>query len=233
MLWAIHPYEATEGVVEASRKIFARECLSALKLAVRGSGWQKRENVLFRRLSDHFVSVELKAASNQPLSWIEVRIKPFELDPLLWQITETDSRDWPLFARAFFSASCRAPIFRKIDWNDAGVTPQGNVARLLAALDGVLSMIEELAMRSYADFVDAVDTFGDFTTTRALSLILEEREVEALTYSEECLRGHRKVRSKMNFLTDSGAQTRDVHELIIDWIRTGGTRLMQPDSEGD
>lgn len=233
MLWAIHPYDQPEDVSETVRKSFAKDSLSALKPAVRGSGWRKRENVLFRRLDNYFVSAEFKVASNREQSWVEIRIKPFELDTLLWQITKIDAHDWPLSARAFYAAMCPAPIFRKKLWDDAGLMPQSNATRLMDELDAVPAMIDKLASGPYSDFVAAVDKCGDFTMAQALSLVLEGREAEALVFAQDCADGLRTMRTKRSFVCEPGGPSRDVHELIAEWVRSVGTRMTRSTSEGE
>lgn len=215
----------------AVRKAFAKQCLSELKAVSRGSGWQKRENVLFRRLDQWFVSAELRAASNRQTSWLVLRVKPFEADTLLWRITRVDDDGWPLSARAFYAAKCPAPLIRKIVWDDAGHTPRDNAERALAELEVVPAITDSLASGSFSDFVAETDEHGDFTVARALSLVQEGREEEALVFAQDCAEGRRRVRTKINIVCEPGARSRDVHELIADWIRSHPPDTN--DSDGD
>ncbi len=217
------------GDVPAARTEFNKEVMACLKSAIKGSGWRKCDNRLYRQVGDWFAGAKFKMAADCQESGVDVEVKPMAFDDLMMEIAAVpEPRKMSLGLRLNAGARCAMPVMRSRWWSDAGLTPQANVGRLLQELSEVPLLIDGLKHKSYADFLsrhrEPFDRF-DYGPARIVSLICEGRTNEALAVAQVIV-GNPRPRSTTIRFTGQDGRSRRFEECAVDWLKA---RLENPE----
>lgn len=234
MLYVFPPFDNPDGIAEADRRQFANSCLKQLGLDIAKTGFKKRENVLFCRAGDFFASVTCTVASNRWESRVDIQIKPYDLDPLLWHITKLDTKGLPASARAFIGRQCQVPIWRRLTWNDKELNPSENCRKMFEAKGVIDQLIAGIANQSFADLIIAAEDLNVPRHTQVLALVLEQRfddaKVMVKKFLDEAVPGQGGT---IMISMSPDEKSRDVLEFILDWIESDDRRELVPNSNGE
>jgi hypothetical protein len=89
------------------RKSFEKLLLKELSQVIKGSGWRKNQNTIFRQKEGYFYVATFSVYLNDEVTKIEFSVKPMGIDPLFWEITGMrDNENQPLSFRAWAAFRC-------------------------------------------------------------------------------------------------------------------------------
>ena len=147
----------------------------AIKKRINGTAWRVSKGVLFRALDDWFVSAPAAVWVLRRKTQIELMCKPMALDPVFWEIVETESNStMPLSFRYHGAWTCSTPPLIEHELDER----HGDPARVA---DEALSWLDA-----------QVDQFKVWTTQTFLQLLQQHPRTNsylATIVSTMCLLG--------------------------------------------
>lgn len=119
-----------------ARRALNKSFLAALKSKSKGTPWKLSQGVLFRDFSGWFVSAPAAVWVGRSKTWVELFCKPMTLDPVFWEIVETESnQSMPLSFRHHGAWTCRTPSIAEFDIDEATGDPTVFASQALEWLD--------------------------------------------------------------------------------------------------
>jgi hypothetical protein len=163
------------------RRALNKAVEAELKKLAKGSGWRVCQGVLFREFKGWFISASPAVWLNKRKSTVRLNCKPMTLDPVFWEIVETESNvSMPLSFRYFGAWTCNTPGIVEHELREEGAAAIAIEA--ITWLDAQLvqfeswsldSFLQRLRQQSQGDsyFATVVTTLfltGDFDTGATL-----------------------------------------------------------------
>ena len=202
------------------RSEFEKQLLSALTPRLKKMSWKKNSCALYTATGDFYQDVFISVHRNSSQTIAELRFKPLNLDPILWDILDIpENRDRPLSFRTWGAFTCPGLPIYDANVEDAGDDPESVAENLLQLCADKGSLFQELlATDSFTNLVSAhpnQSERGAYAVTLVTSLIsrgdLERAYETASSYA--C-----GARISCANLISSG---KSFHQLAIDWLEAG------------
>ena len=166
------------------RRAQNKSFLAALKSQSKGTAWKMSQGVLFRDFSGWFVAAPAAVWVGRRKTQVELFCKPMAIDPIFWEIVETESNlTMPLSFRHHGAWTCRTPVVAELEideTSDAG--PIAFASQALAWLQAQVGTFQSwttehflMSLRQHArstSYLPAVITtmclLKDYSTAEAL-----------------------------------------------------------------
>lgn len=118
------------------RRALNKSFLAALKSKSKGTAWKMSQGVLFRDFSGWFVSAPAAVWVARRKTQVELFCKPMALDPIFWEIVETESNlTMPLSFRYHGAWTCRTPPVAELEIDETSADPTVFASQALVWLD--------------------------------------------------------------------------------------------------
>lgn len=206
------------------RKTFEKEFLAAIGPALKGTGWKKSGQRLFRELGGFFQEIDISVFLNDEKILVTQKIKPMALDLILWDILGiSENASEPLSFRSTGAFTCPGlPIYEELVGG-----PYCTVSHAVTAIRTIADGNEKLFQKvlSGADFSTLLAQHpnhserGAYAVTLVTSLINDGDRDAAANLASAYEAG--ELSSCMN-LSCEGVS---FHRLALDWLASG--RLLE------
>jgi len=111
---------------QKARRTLSKSVAAELRARAKGTGWKVSQGWLFREDSGWFVEVRPIVHLAQRNSWLELRAKPMSIDPIFWDITETqDAAKLPLSFRVFGAFTVTTPAIARAEITEGSLDAGG------------------------------------------------------------------------------------------------------------
>ncbi|RYG98314.1 MAG: hypothetical protein EON58_07500 [Alphaproteobacteria bacterium] len=203
--------------IAKQRRAFEKELFATIGPALRGTGWKKSGQIIFRQSGEFFQDIEISVFLNEQKIRVTQRIKPMTLDVILWNILGMpENARKPLSFRSDGAFTCLAlPI------DDALLdSPFDTVSDALVALKAIVDSSEKL--------YHSVLTETDFSTLLTQHTNQRERGAYAVTLVTSLINdGDRNAAADLATAYDSGELRScmnlscdgvSFHRLALDWL---------------
>jgi hypothetical protein len=118
--------KSLSGAEQKVRRVLSKAVARELRPRAKGTGWKISQGWLFREDGGWFVDVRPIVHLAQRATWLELRGKPMSIDPMLWDILETQSADnLPLSFRLFGAFTVRTPALTRIEIDEGSLDASG------------------------------------------------------------------------------------------------------------
>lgn len=199
------------------RRVFEKELLAALGSAVKGTGWKKSGQILFRESDGFFHEIRISVFLNDEKIRVTQQVKPMALDLILWDILGiSENAGEPLSFRATGAFTCSGlPIYEEL-LDGPDVTVSNAVIALRTIADNNKKLFQKVL-------------FGtNFSTLLAQHPNHRERGVYAVTLVTSLINdGHLDAAANLASAYESGelkscqdfsCQGVSFHRLALDWL---------------
>ena len=175
-----------------ARTDFEKECLSRLRVLLKGTGWRKRDNLVFGEFDGCYVQADILVHRNEPRTRFECSFKPMAVDPILWEISGTpECLDQPLSFRSCGIGGCVTYPLLVTDIEQAGATAHEVAAQVLACCSRALALLrDDFGNRPFSGLLAELQekgARGNVATSRIAALVAEGRTADARTDAEASL----------------------------------------------
>lgn len=199
---------------------FEKQLLAELSPRLKKTKWKKSSCALVNQAGAVYQDLLISVHRNSVVTTAELRFKPMELDPILWDVMDIpENRDKPLSFRTWGAFTCSGLPIYATQVESPGDTPS-MVAEKLAALchDKATLFMDVLSTSSFSALVAAHPNQverGAYAVTLITSLInegdLELARQTAYGYASGAL-------SSCASFESAG---KDFHQLALDWLNAG------------
>jgi hypothetical protein len=130
------------------RRALAKAFGLAVKQQAKGTAWRCSQGVLFRDFDSWFISAPAAVWIGRRKTQIELKCKPMALDPIFWEIVETESNaSMPLSFRYFGAWTCSTPALLEHELNETD--PFVIATEALAWLDGQMGQFKSWSVEHF------------------------------------------------------------------------------------
>jgi len=164
--------------VKNSRATFERDCLASVRSLIKGTGWRKRDNLLFAEFNGYYLEANVLVHRSEPKTRVECSFKPIEIDRILWNITgELECLSQPLSFRSFGVGVCATYPLVKATIEVAGDSPAEVAAKVIPCCSAARTeLCSALDHQTFSDLIGTLleqEAPGNLSTTYILALIGE------------------------------------------------------------
>lgn len=133
-----------------ARRALNKYFLAALKSKSKETPWKMSQGVLFRDFSGWFVSAPAAVWVARSKTSVELFCKPMALDPILWEIVETESNQtMPRSFRHHGAWTCRTPTVAEFEIDEASGDPTVFASQALAWLESQVGAFQSWTTRQF------------------------------------------------------------------------------------
>lgn len=207
--------------IAKQRRIFEKELLAALGPVVKGTGWKKSGQILFKESGGFFQEIDISVFLNDEKICVTQQVKPMMLDLILWDILGiSENASEPLSFRSTGAFTCPGlPIHEElIDTRDATVSDAAIALRTIA--DSSVKLRQKVLEGT--DFSTLLAQHpnhrerGAYEVTLVTSLINDGKHDAAASLARAYASG--ELKSSMD-LSCAGVS---FHSLALDWLASAG-----------
>ena len=177
------------GDVNNSRATFEKNCLTSLRSLIKGTGWRKRDSLLFFEFNGFYLEANVFVHRSEPQTRVECSFKPMAVDRILWNVTgEFECLVQPLSFRSFGVGVCATFPLVTADIEVAGDSPSDVAAKVLPCCEAARKeLCVALDKQPFSDLIGTLlerGARGNLSTTRIFALIGEGKldQARAATY---------------------------------------------------
>jgi hypothetical protein len=175
-----------------TRTDFERQCLSRLRVLLKGTGWRKRDNLVFAEVDGCYVEASVLVHRSEPRTRFECSFKPMAVDPILWEISGTpECLDQPLSFRSYCIGGCMTYPLLFTDIEQPGADAAEVAAQVLPhclrAVDRLRSDFGKRAFSALLAELAEQGARGNVAASRIAALIAEGRPAAARDAAEASL----------------------------------------------
>jgi hypothetical protein len=175
-----------------ARTDFEKVCLSRLRDLLKGTGWRKRDNLVFAEVDGYYVQADVLVHKKEPKTRFECSFKPMAVDPILWEISGTpECLDEPLSFRSYCIGGCTSYPLLFADIEQAGDDAEKVAAQILPCCSRALALLREnFGNHPFSELLAELQeqgARGNVATSRIAALIAEGRTADARTAAEASL----------------------------------------------
>ncbi len=199
------------------RRIFEKELLAALGPVIKGTGWKKNGQKLFKESGGFFQEIDISVFFNDEKIRVTQQVKPMALDLILWDILGiSENASEPLSFRSTGAFTCSGlPIHEELlDTRDATVSDVAIALRTIA--DNSVERCQKVL--AGADFSTLLTQHphhrerGAYAVTLVTSLINDGKPDAAAGLASAYESG--ELKSCMGFSCNDVS----FHSLALDWL---------------
>lgn len=155
------------------RKALNAEFLFALKQRAKGTAWRVSKGVLFRNYDGWFVSAPASVWIGRRKTRIELMGKPMPLDPVFWEIVETESNaTMPLSFRHHGAWTCRTPAIKEHDLDETSHDPAKLATEAIAWLDDQVAELTSWTPRHFLHLLQEHPRSNSYLATIVTTMLL-------------------------------------------------------------
>ena len=202
------------------RSEFEKQLLSALTPRIKRSSWKKKSCALYVATGDFYQDLFISVHRNAARTSAELRFKPLNLDPILWDILDIpENRDKSLSFRTWGTFTCSGLPIYGADLETSSDNPESVADKLLQLCTDKESLFQDLlATNSFTNLVathpNQIER-GAYAVTLVTSLIssgnLERARETANAYASGAL-------TSCANLVSFG---KSFHQLAVEWLNAG------------
>lgn len=165
------------------RRALSKAFLLAIKKRAKGTEWRVSKGVVFRDFDGWFISAPAAVWLGKRRTQIELKFKPMTLDPIFWEIVETETNvEMPLSFRYWGAWTCSIPALVEHELDERGADPTIMADEAFDWLDAQVEQFKSWTAEKFLDFlrehprtnaylatvVTTMFLLGDFATAEAL-----------------------------------------------------------------
>ena len=166
------------------RRALAKAVELAVKRCAKGSGWKISQGVLFRDFEGWFVAAPVAVWVGRRKSQIELRGKPMTLDPIFWEVVETESNvSMPLSFRYFGAWTCSVPAVAEQGLQENGANADAIAAEAIGWADSQVSQFKSWSIEHFLSMLQQHPHAQAYLATVVTTLLLTADYAAA---SEHC-----------------------------------------------
>jgi hypothetical protein len=153
------------------RRALAKAFGLAVKQQAKGTAWRFSQGVLFRDFEGWFISAPAAVWIGRRKTQIELKCKPMALDPIFWEIVETESNaSMPLSFRYFGSWTCSTPALLEHELNETD--PVVTAAEALAWLDNQTGQFKSWSVEHFLQLLRKHPRSNSYLATQVTTMLM-------------------------------------------------------------
>jgi hypothetical protein len=136
------------------RRVLNKEFVLAIKKRARGTAWRVSKGVLIRDFDGWFISAPAAVWLGRRRTQIELQCKPMKLDPVFWEIVETEANvRMPLSFRYWGAWTCRIPTLVEHELDERSADPATMASQAFDWLDGQIGQFKSWTTEHFLHFL--------------------------------------------------------------------------------
>jgi hypothetical protein len=153
------------------RRALAKAFGLAVKQKAKGTAWRFSQGVLFRDFEGWFISAPAAVWIGRRKTQIELKCKPMALDPIFWEIVETESNaSMPLSFRYCGAWTCSTPALVEHELNETD--PVVIAAEALVWLDNQTGQIKSWSVEHFLQLLREHPRSNSYLATQVTTMLM-------------------------------------------------------------
>jgi hypothetical protein len=155
------------------RRALNKEFLLAIKKQATGTAWRVSKGVVFRDFDGWFISAPAAVWLGRRRTQIELQFKPMKLDPVFWEIVETETNvGMPLSFRYWGAWTCRIPAFVEHELHERSADPATMASEAFDWLDDQVGQFKSWTIEEFLHFLRQHPRTNSYIATVVTTMFL-------------------------------------------------------------
>jgi len=155
------------------RRALNKEFVQAIRKRAKGTAWRVSKGVLFRDFDGWFISAPSGVWLGRRKTQIELRCKPMRLDPVFWEIVETEANaGMPLSFRYWGAWTCGIPALVEHELDERSADPAKMACEAFDWLDDQIKQFKSWTTEHFLHFLRQHPRTNSYLATVVTTMFL-------------------------------------------------------------